>query len=253
MNIENLKPISVIKGIGSVYREYRGREYHALCFKLNGSTRYVFNGKNLIHGENKLIFIPKGASYTVELLSKAPSYYLLINFEGDVENAAPAVYSLENLSDISFLCSRIEKLQGFFLEADRFRCMSLIYEILSLIEESESHTYLPRNTYGLIEPAVRFLNENLFNPALKIGELHLKAGVSDTYFRKVFASRFGLSPKKYVINKRLAQAKAIINNGEYNSIGEVALLCGFDDPLYFSKAYKARYGASPSKGKEQNT
>lgn len=245
-DIENLKPISVIRGIGSVFRQYRNRESHDLCFKLNGQTKYVFKDKVLMHNENDLIFIPKGESYTVELLSNSPSYYLLINFEGEIPNAQPKVYNLKDITDVPFLCSKIEKLKGFTSVADSFRCKALIFEVLSLMAEKETAAYHTADTYSLIEPAVKYLNENLFDPGLKIGELHKKTEVSDTYFRKLFIFRFGLSPKKYVINKRLSQAKAIIDSGEFNSIFEVALLCGFEDPLYFGKAYKQKYGYPPS-------
>ncbi len=242
--IENLQPVSVIRGVASISRVYENRETHALVFKLNGSTRYDFNGKKLYHNQNELLFIPKGESYKVELVSEPPSYYLLINFNADIPNAKPRKFSLENVTDLSFLLSRIDKLRT---NTDKLKCLSVIYEILSLAKESEHTAYISDESYQLIEPAVKYLEEHIFDCDLKIGQLHRKTKVSDTYFRRIFISRFGVSPKRFVINKRLSQAKAIIDNGEFNSISEVARLCGFEDPLYFSKAYKNAYGTPPSK------
>lgn len=245
-NIENLKPISVIRGISSVFKEYVNRESHALVFKLNGSSKYTFADKAILHRENQLLFIPQGTTYTVERQDEEPTDYLLINFLGNISHATPELFPLKNAADIPFLCSRISKLRGFSSLADSFRCQSLIYEILALIAENNHDAYCTIDTYHLIEPAVKYLHENMFNSQLKIGCLHEKATVSDTYFRKIFLSRFGVSPKKYVINKRLSHAKALLENGEFSSISEVALLCGFEDPLYFSKVYKTKYGRAPS-------
>lgn len=242
--IENLQPVSVIRGVASISRVYENRETHALVFKLNGTTRYDIRGKKLYHNKNELLFIPKGESYKVELVSEPPSYYLLINFNGDIPLAKPRIFNLENITDVSFLLSKTDKLRT---NTDKFKCLSVIYEILSYASESENTAYVSDKSYSIIEPAVQYLEEHIFDTDLKIGELHKHTAVSDTYFRKIFISRFGVSPKRFVINKRLSQAKAIIDNGEYNSISEVARLCGFEDPLYFSKAYKNTYGAPPSK------
>ena len=97
-----------------------------------------------------------------------------------------------------------------------------------------------------LEPALKFLEKHIFDPDLKIGKLHDLCGISDTYFRQLFLARFGISPKKYVIKRRLAQAKAISDSGEYDTIGEVAMMTGFEDALYFSKAFRNKYGYPPS-------
>ncbi len=242
--IENLKPVSVIRGVASISRIYENRETHALIFKLNGTTRYDINGKTIYHNQNELLFIPKGESYKVELVSEPPSYYLLINFNAHIPFACSHKFNLGNVTDVSFLLGRIDKLRT---NTNKLKCLSVIYEILALAKESEHTAYIRDESYLLINPAVKYLEEHIFDSTLKIGELHKKTPVSDTYFRRIFIARFGVSPKRFVTNKRLTQAKAIIDNGEFNSIGEVARLCGFEDPLYFSKIYKNTYGVPPSK------
>ena len=86
----------------------------------------------------------------------------------------------------------------------------------------------------------------MFDPSLRVGELPRLCGVSDTYFRRLFEERFGMPPKKYLLHSRLTQAKAILDSGEYDSIAGVAEAVGFEDGLYFSKAYKAKYGTPPT-------
>ena len=62
----------------------------------------------------------------------------------------------------------------------------------------------------------------------------------------IFATYFGTSPQSYVINKRLTQAKTIIENGDYDNLYDVALAVGYEDALYFSRAFKKKYGMAPS-------
>ena len=55
-----------------------------------------------------------------------------------------------------------------------------------------------------------------------------------------------MNPKKYINNKRLTQARNILDGGEFNSIREVSEAVGFDDALYFGTIFKSKYGTTPS-------
>lgn len=68
------------------------------------------------------------------------------------------------------------------------------------------------------------------------------------YLRKLFQKEFGVTPHQYLNNKRLQiAAEALVNaasNG--NTVADIAVMCGFRDPLYFSRMFKKKYGVSPS-------
>ena len=55
-----------------------------------------------------------------------------------------------------------------------------------------------------------------------------------------------MSPKEYVLSKRISHAKSIIESGDFDTVKKVAAMVGYNDPLYFSKAFKKIYGFSPS-------
>ena len=95
-------------------------------------------------------------------------------------------------------------------------------------------------------PAVDYLQDHIYDAALRIGELHTFCGVSDTYFRKLFIAHFGEGPKQYVLQLRLRRARDILAQGEYSTVTQVAKQVGFDDPLYFSKQFRAAYGCAPT-------
>jgi AraC-like DNA-binding protein len=112
--------------------------------------------------------------------------------------------------------------------------------------KTEEREYTTAEQKERIDAAMDFLKLHIFDSDLKISSLHTLCGMSAPTFRRIFISKFGVTPKKYVTNQRLLQAKTILECGEYKSIAEVARLVGYDDPLYFSKHFKEFYGTSPS-------
>lgn len=68
------------------------------------------------------------------------------------------------------------------------------------------------------------------------------------YLKKLFKKEIGMSPQQFLINLRLTHAKNLLHNHNHQgglSVSQIAYHCGYDDPLYFSRAFKARYGHSP--------
>ena len=61
----------------------------------------------------------------------------------------------------------------------------------------------------------------------------------------------GMSPDAYLIQTRMDRAKSLLQDEEL-SVQEVAYLCGYDDPLYFSRAFSRLYGLSPSRFQQQS-
>lgn len=50
---------------------------------------------------------------------------------------------------------------------------------------------------------------------------------------------------QYILSKRIQNAEALLRNPNYN-ISEIARIVGYDNALYFSRAFKKGKGMSPS-------
>lgn len=71
---------------------------------------------------------------------------------------------------------------------------------------------------------------------------------NNDYIRKLFKRELGITPNQYLIDKRLQTSTDLLSGLNYdsNNISDVAIACGFKDPLYFSRMFKKKYGVSPT-------
>ena len=68
------------------------------------------------------------------------------------------------------------------------------------------------------------------------------------YLRKLFQKEMGVTPHRYLVDKRLKMAAELLvtdDSAGARTIMDIAFLCGFHDPLYFSKMFRKKYGIAP--------
>ena len=68
------------------------------------------------------------------------------------------------------------------------------------------------------------------------------------YLRKLFKKEIGVTPHRYLNDLRLQVAAQYLagNHAGGLNVAEISRLCGFREPLYFSRMFKKKYGMSPS-------
>lgn len=68
------------------------------------------------------------------------------------------------------------------------------------------------------------------------------------YLRKLFKKELGVTPHKYLTDKRLQTAADTLAYGfaDRGNIAEISQQCGFREPLYFSRMFKKKFGVAPS-------
>jgi AraC-like DNA-binding protein len=88
---------------------------------------------------------------------------------------------------------------------------------------------------------------NLARPDLTAAGMAARHRLSGRYFRKLFAQDGG-SFSSFVLAQRLARAHRLLADlrSTGHSIGAIAFAVGFNDLSYFNRAFRRRYGATPS-------
>ena len=94
----------------------------------------------------------------------------------------------------------------------------------------------------LISRVLSYIGDHFHEP-INLEDLAKRFFVSKYYLSHEFQQRVGTSIYRYVIFRRLMQARELISAGE--APGKVYEACGFGDYANFYRSFKAEYGITP--------
>jgi AraC family transcriptional regulator, arabinose operon regulatory protein len=80
--------------------------------------------------------------------------------------------------------------------------------------------------------------------ALDTTALARRVGLGASQLRRLFVARYGMSPSAWLMRLRLERARDLLATTDL-SVGAVAQACGYEDPFWFSRAFRRASGASP--------
>jgi AraC-like DNA-binding protein len=80
--------------------------------------------------------------------------------------------------------------------------------------------------------------------SLSVPEMARELSMGLRTFSRGFRQRFGITPKQYLLRRKLWRARQELLEGR--SVKEVAFATGFSSPSHFSRQYKRLFGVPPS-------
>lgn len=170
-------------------------------------------------GEMKNLFPAYGADPETGIFS--------FDYVGAVRHAAEALRLMPRrvVSSMELL----ELFLGIYKHQDR--------SVLCPLDQSRTQAY--------VDFALHYIHQNYQSP-VSIQELTQLLGVSQPYLFRIFKAATGKSPKQYLGDYRLLQAKKLLRETDL-TIGQVAASVGYPDALAFSKFFTGRQGISPQR------
>ena len=239
---------------GDVYR-YRPntRPDNGLIYYLNSTYLYEFET-----GEKKLVFpgdfyfLSKNARYVatcVEGNGKDISA-LLVNFHISDEQGRdyypdePMLFldsyprdeaekKLRRLNDLYYAREyAIAEIKGILYQ--------LLAEVSRQLDREGQPTLDPK-----LQPALQWLEQH-YHEEVSVPDLAAMCCMSESGFRKRFTEKMGVSPVQYRMERRIEQAKRLMQTSSL-PIGQIALLVGFDDLNYFCRVFRKSTGMSTRK------
>lgn len=129
--------------------------------------------------------------------------------------------------------------------AGQYRLQSLLYgffEILSRDVVVKEGTQSMENFY--IERAIKFI-KNYYSEGIKVTDIAEHLCVNRSYLYKLFKSSLQMSPQELLTRFRISRSKELLKVTKL-SIENIALSCGYQDSLVFSKAFKKNVGCVPT-------
>ncbi len=87
--------------------------------------------------------------------------------------------------------------------------------------------------------------EFIYDQKIKLEQFAQRVAVNSTYLNRYFNQEYGCSFLQYLTSLRIEQAEMLLK-GSNAEIGDICYNTGFNSPSAFHKAFKTRYGCSPS-------
>lgn len=95
-----------------------------------------------------------------------------------------------------------------------------------------------------IQNILETINQSI-NKNLSLKDLAQKAFLSESRFSHVFKDITGTSPKNYIISTRLEKSCDLLASSNL-SIIKICQELGYENPAYFSRLFKSKFGTSPT-------
>lgn len=127
--------------------------------------------------------------------------------------------------------------------------LDLLASELVLLLRRRLHGGTPADAEDKFRYALNYMDEH-FHQKVDFQALAAMAGYSLDRYRHLFKEQTGLSPGRYVLDKRIAHARALLR-GTRRSVSEIAADCGFANDSQFCSLFRRETGISPGTYRKQ--
>lgn len=104
----------------------------------------------------------------------------------------------------------------------------------------------------LLARLMEVMEENMDNSDFAVDDLVAGVGLGRSVFFKKIKSLTGLAPVEFIREVRIKRAAQLIETGQF-TISQVTYMVGNNDPRYFSRIFKQRYGLTPKEYREKHS
>lgn len=234
LNIKSIDSIITVRSKRGEHDRIAKRRTYGLSFCIDGQITYEHNGKKFVQDRYHAVILPEGESYM--LYRDRSGSFPLINFT--CFEPICNTHVLIPIDDPDTYIADFERLRRLsVIDGNRMKMFSILYGMF--------HKLLNPSVAGSLTPAIKHIESNLGDPELNNPTLAHKCNLSETHFRKLFLSRFGITPRQFIIDARINKAKQLLTEGSLK-IGTVAEICGFSSQYHFSRCFKAHIGQTPT-------
>lgn len=221
------------------------------AFDLRSGEGYFVNA-NVLHSVS--CRSPAGCRYRSmvfdsSILSGAPgSAFDTLYIRPFTEGGAPACVLRE---DAAYARAVLEHFSLAFqacqhpADGYEFSVRSALSQIFLLLRENlqETGRRIPTQQDMRMKQMLSWLDEHYSEP-VTVSQLAAATGVCVRECQKIFSSLLHLSPMQYLLRRRIAAAAELLEWSDL-TVCEAGMRCGFENPSYFSKQFKAVTGVSP--------
>ena len=210
---------------------------------VEGTMIVQAQGQKTTYRTGDLLFFPRDAKYSLSYPEHTNLYGVNFNlYNEDGEEIIPFEVPTILAHNTEESVMKEQLLNCLNLYRTSTNRIALKGEVFALVS-SAIVAYTTRTTPTGIQPAIDTIR-NSIHDELRIADLAATCGMSESTFRREFHRYAGVSPKQYILDRKINKAKQMLRSGCY-PIKEICMILGFFDDAYFSKIFKKNTGLTP--------
>ena len=220
------------------------RPNHCLAYVTSGECDYYTDeGRSFTVRGGDVLYLAQNQRYVINV--KTNDYSVIVmDFLFDTTDKLKSDCVKTDNPEIRTAFEKIITLYNSESAVKNAKLCSLANKIYAMLCEDKNYS----SSYDKqkVQNACSIIAKNFENADFSCNALAKECNLSDVHLRRLFKKVLGISPVQYLVNLRFDKAIKLLSLNEL-SVSQIAVECGFSDVYYFSKAYKKRYGHSPTK------
>lgn len=226
---------------------------HYLFVLVNKGTAVMLPNQKISFGEHDLLVMHPGEKIHYKALTDWSIYWLglygnAVSEYMDLLDITPQnpIMHIPLYNELNAVMKNICDLSKNTTISSKLSIIGLIYEFFSILIKCSSHN----DKTELVNAALKIIDYN-YCTNISIEKIAEYLSVDPAYFSRKFADKMHLSPKQYIISKRIERAKELLCSTDAN-IFEISNSVGYDDQFYFCRIFKKYTNLSPSEYRQKN-
>ena len=216
---------------------------------------YVLQGEGVLHTPGNTQILKKGDLFfglpavPMAIESGTDFQYLYISFLGGRANMIMDQLQIGNQNSVFH---GLEEVEDFWLCAVNaetpmmeLRSESVLLYTFSVLagRMQEQEEVVPKSGNTVLQ-IKKYLDDNYADTELTLEKIGRELSYNRKYLSTAFKKEFRIGITEYLNTIRVQHACTMLEQG-FTSMKDIAQLCGYRDPLYFSRIFKKYMGVSP--------
>ena len=212
------------------------------------SGKGSFNGNKVEKGQGFLILPGMHQEYHSDekdpwsflwIISEDPAIEPFFSYHG--ANEKTGIFNFHNMYELDMIAKRITSAQSTFSTTAQLSEIFLHIFNSCVMSDNSSQISVTKIYFDF---AVNYIKTNLYLP-ITVTTICDAIGITQPYLYKIFKQEIGISPKQYISNCKIIEAKKLLANTEF-SISLIAKSVGYENVLDFSKFFSKQTETSPT-------
>lgn len=198
-----------------------------------------------------VVITPPDKNHIQEMYSEGRDVCILIAAKGNIPDEVNKLIYIPSIADyvrnkIIFLSSVLPK--SFSSPLNVIACNHEVTALFIKLFESQIDSVTvekhDKKTDLLAEKAKRYMTEKYLDIS-DISNVAENIGISSDYLRHIFRDKFNMSPKQFIMNRRLERVKELLSLSEL-PLKAIAEISGFQNERYLCTYFKKTVGKTPA-------